>query len=100
MLALGQPFVIPESIQNAFLLTMVGIFSLGAQVAQTLGLQRESAARAATMSYLQIIFATFFQVVIIGSGLEFLSVIGSILILANGAWVAASKNPEDLVADH
>lgn len=100
MLALGQPLVVPSSIQSGFLLAMVGVFSLGAQVAQTLGLQRESAARAATMSYLQIIFATFFQVVIIGTSLEFLSVVGSVLILANGAWVAASKRPEDLVAGH
>ena len=57
MWVLGQPFVIPSSTLSLFLLLGVGLFSLFAQVFQTLGLQRESAGRAATMSYLQIIFA-------------------------------------------
>lgn len=91
MAATGSPFVWPDSWLSAIFLCSVGTFSLGAQVFQTIGLQREAAGRAAVMSYLQIIFATLFQLVIIGTPLELLSVVGSVLILVNGAWVAASK---------
>ncbi|EPQ27913.1 uncharacterized protein PFL1_04657 [Pseudozyma flocculosa PF-1] len=94
MAALGQPMVMPDSIQSMLLLTSVGLFSLLAQVFQTLGLQRETAARAATMSYLQIIFALFWQLALFGTPLEWLSVVGSVLILANGAWVALAKSQE------
>lgn len=52
------------------------------------------------MSYLQIIFATTFQVVLLGTPLEPLSVAGSLLVLANGAWVASAKSAVDGVAAH
>lgn len=43
----------------------------------------------------QILFATFFQVVLLGTPLEALSILGSVLILANGAWVASAKAADD-----
>ncbi|CEH12020.1 Permease of the drug/metabolite transporter (DMT) superfamily [Ceraceosorus bombacis] len=95
MLILRQPFVVPSTPLSAFFLVGVGIFSLCAQVFQTLGLQREKAGRAAVMSYLQIFFATTFQVLLLGTPLEPLSVAGACLILANGAWVAAAGGKED-----
>lgn len=100
MLITKTPFVWPSDWQSAFFLFTVGLFSLLAQVFQTIGLQRETAGRAAMMSYLQIIFATTFQVVLLGTPLELLSILGSILVLANGAWVAAAKDPADAVAGH
>lgn len=100
MAALQQPFVLPSDATSAFLLFTVGLFSLLAQVFQTLGLQRETAGRAAMMSYMQIIFATAFQVLLLGTPLEPLGVVGSLLVLANGAWVASAKNPEDAVGGH
>ncbi|CAO1620477.1 unnamed protein product [Jaminaea pallidilutea] len=99
MIATREPFVIPTSWTAMFLLITVGLFSLLAQVFQTVGLQRETAGRAATMSYLQILFATAFQVLVVGTPLEFLSILGSVLILANGAWVASTKTG-DSVAMH
>ena len=120
MAALREPLVVPQSPLSIFLLSGIGLFSLCAQVFQTLGLQREKAGRAAVMSYLvraasdlptepsltltavqQILFATFFQVVLLGTPLEALSILGSVLILANGAWVASAKaNDDDAVAVH
>ncbi|KAN0064415.1 hypothetical protein ACQY0O_002613 [Thecaphora frezii] len=94
MAVLGEPVVVPDSAQSVAVLLSVGVFSLLAQVFQTLGLQRETAARAATMSYLQIIFALLWQLTLFGTPLEWLSVVGSVLILANGAWVALSKSKE------
>ncbi len=73
------------------LLLAVGLFSLLAQVFQTLGLQRESAGRAATMSYLQIIFALAWQLLLFGSVPDWVSMVGSVVILGSGAWVALSK---------
>lgn len=94
MWATGETFVWPDSWLSTFFLLFVGVFSLGAQVLQTLGLQRETAGRAAAMSYLQIIFATAFQLIILGTPLEPLSVFGSIFILVNGAWVASGKGAD------
>ncbi|KAI3476664.1 hypothetical protein L1887_61759 [Cichorium endivia] len=91
MRALNEPFVIPTSKVSLVLLLGVGLFSLLAQVFQTLGLQRESAGRAATMSYLQIIFALAWQLMLFGSVPDWVSIAGSLVILASGAWVALSK---------
>ena len=92
MWVLGQPFVMPSSTLALLLLLGVGLFSLLAQVFQTLGLQRESAGRAATMSYLQIIFALAWQLLLFGSVPDWVSIVGSLIILASGAWVALSKD--------
>lgn len=92
MWVLNQPFVMPTSTLSLFLLLGVGLFSLLAQVFQTLGLQRESAGRAATMSYLQIIFALAWQLLLFGSVPDVVSIAGSLIILASGAWVALSKD--------
>ncbi|KAJ1019001.1 hypothetical protein NDA18_006152 [Ustilago nuda] len=91
MYVLKEPFVIPSSTLSLLLLLGVGLFSLLAQVFQTLGLQRESAGRAATMSYLQIIFALFWQLVLFRSVPDLVSIVGSLVILASGGWVALSK---------
>ena len=91
MWVLGQPFVIPSSTLSLILLLGVGLMSLLAQVFQTLGLQRESAGRAATMSYLQIIFALGWQLLLFGELPDWVSIAGSLIILASGAWVALSK---------
>lgn len=91
MWMLGQPFVIPSSTLSLFLLLAVGLFSLLAQVFQTLGLQRESAGRAATMSYLQIIFALTWQLLLFGELPDLVSIVGSLVILGSGAWVAMGK---------
>ncbi|EST09097.1 Drug/metabolite transporter [Kalmanozyma brasiliensis GHG001] len=91
MWVLDQPFVIPSSTLSLMLLLAVGLFSLLAQVFQTLGLQRESAGRAATMSYLQIIFALAWQLLLFGSVPDWVSMVGSVVILGSGAWVALSK---------
>ncbi|KAJ9474681.1 putative membrane protein [Pseudozyma hubeiensis] len=91
MWVLNQPFVIPSSTLSLFLLLGVGLFSLLAQVFQTLGLQRESAGRAATMSYLQIIFALAWQLLLFGQVPDWVSIAGSLVILASGAWVALGK---------
>lgn len=91
MWVLGQPFVMPTSTLSLVLLLGVGLFSLLAQVFQTLGLQRESAGRAATMSYLQIIFALTWQLLLFGSIPDWVSITGSLIILASGAWVALGK---------
>lgn len=91
MYVLNEPLVIPSSTLSLLLLLGVGLFSLLAQVFQTLGLQRESAGRAATMSYLQIIFALFWQLVLFRSVPDSVSIAGSLVILASGAWVALSK---------
>ena len=58
----GVVFAWPQSWVSAMLLTLVGVFSLLAQVFQTLGLQRESAGRAASVTFVQVsgvIFATY-----------------------------------------
>ncbi len=88
----GAPgdFVWPSSWRAGLLLTAVGLFSLLAQVFQTLGLQRETAARAATATYSQILFATLWQTTVLHGAVQALSLVGSGLIVLCGLWVAAA----------
>lgn len=54
MIIRNEPFVVPQKASSLFFLVMIGVMSLISQVFQTLGLQRESAAKAAIVSYGQV----------------------------------------------
>ena len=93
MLVTGAPFVLPSSAESSLLLLLVGVYSLGAQVFQTLGLQRETAGRAASVTYIQILFATLWQMTVLHAGFDWLSAVGSAIIVSCGLWIAISQEP-------
>ncbi|PWN52243.1 hypothetical protein IE53DRAFT_367393, partial [Violaceomyces palustris] len=56
-----------------------------------MGLQREKAGRAASVTYLQIIFASLFQLVFLHVPISPLSAAGMTIILVAAVWVTVGK---------
>jgi drug/metabolite transporter (DMT)-like permease len=56
-----------------------------------MGLQREKAGRAVSATYLQIVFASVYQLVFLHIPIQLLSGIGMVVILLAAGWVAAGK---------
>ncbi|KAJ1034986.1 hypothetical protein NDA18_000591 [Ustilago nuda] len=87
----GTQFVLPTQPKWIALLVCVGIFGLAAQILLAMGLQREKAARAVSLTYLQIVYASLYQLVFLHVPIQPLSGLGMLIILVSAAWVAAAK---------
>ncbi|OCH84839.1 DUF6-domain-containing protein [Obba rivulosa] len=92
MLVLRIPVVIPTRLDWLAMLLMIGLFGFAAQVLLTMGLQRETAGRGSMAIYLQIIFATIFERIFFHMSPSFLSVLGTLIIMASAIYVAVIKN--------
>ncbi|TKY87740.1 hypothetical protein EX895_003321 [Sporisorium graminicola] len=88
----GTKFVLPTQPKWILLLVCVGIFGLAAQILLAMGLQREKAGRAVSITYLQIVYASLYQLVFLHTPIQPLSAIGMVIILASAGWVAAGKS--------
>ncbi|GAC98824.1 hypothetical protein PHSY_006419 [Pseudozyma hubeiensis SY62] len=88
----GTKFVLPTQPKWILLLVCVGIFGLAAQILLAMGLQREKAGRAVSVTYLQIVYATLYQLVFLHIPIQPLSAIGMVIILVSAGWVAAAKS--------
>ncbi|GAK64137.1 drug/metabolite transporter superfamily [Moesziomyces antarcticus] len=84
-------FVLPTQPKWIALLVCVGIFGLAAQILLAMGLQREKAGRAVSVTYLQIVYASLYQLVFLHVPIQPLSAIGMAVILVSAGWVAAAK---------
>ncbi|KAN0060061.1 hypothetical protein ACQY0O_008034 [Thecaphora frezii] len=87
----GTQFVLPQSAKWGMLLVCIGVFGLLAQILLAMGLQREKAGRAVSATYLQIVFASFYQLFILHVPINFLSAVGMGIILSAAAWIAMGK---------
>lgn len=92
MWSTGTQFVLPTQPKWILLLVCVGIFGLAAQILLAMGLQREKAGRAVSVTYLQIVYATLYQLVFLHIPIQPLSAIGMVVILISAGWVAAGKS--------
>lgn len=89
--ALRIPLVFPPDLRGWLLFFAIGIFGFFAQLLLTMGLQREKAGRGTVAVYVQIIFAMILERIVFGRLPEFLSVIGTTMILGGAVWVAITK---------
>lgn len=56
-----------------------------------MGLQREKAGRAVSATYLQIVYASMYQLVFLHTPIQPLSAVGMVIILLSAGWVATGK---------
>ncbi|KAF2075961.1 hypothetical protein CYY_002717 [Polysphondylium violaceum] len=85
-----QSFVWPDWATWGWL-TLLGVIAVVAQGAVNRGIQLEKAAKAAAMNYLQIIFTFIWEISFLGGSIDFITVIGTLLILACAAVTAFKK---------
>ena len=84
-------YVFPSLLEWSFLIG-IGVFTHAAQVFLTKSLHREETSRAMGVSYIQILFASGWGILIFGEYPNFLSIIGMIMITA-GSLTAAHPKP-------
>ncbi|KAG7442212.1 uncharacterized protein BT62DRAFT_936322 [Guyanagaster necrorhizus] len=91
MIVMRTPLVIPTQLSWGALLAVIGFLGFFAQVALTMGLQRETAGRGTIAIYTQIIFASFAERIFFHTTSQVLSVLGTIIILSSALYVAITK---------
>lgn len=79
----GESFVIPRQLFWDAVLLLIGVFGFFGQVFAALGLQKTTAGKAAATGYLQIVFATFFQLAFLHVPIAPLSLVGSLIIITS-----------------
>ena len=77
----GLSFIIPHTIKQWSLLTAIGITGFVMQFLLTAGMQREKAARAISMTYTQLIYASIFDFITNGTIPSGWSLVGEIVIV-------------------
>ncbi|KAI0878589.1 hypothetical protein GGS24DRAFT_398767 [Hypoxylon argillaceum] len=93
-LNIGQPelqLAFPSSIRQWALLLLITACGLILQVLTTKGLAAERSNRATAMTYTHILFAAFFDRLVWGTTIGWISAIGGAMIIAGAIWVATSK---------
>lgn len=93
------PFAIPWALSTGYvpnlhelgILLAVGVATQAAQVRMTQGLQLESAGRATSMTYLQVVFAFVWGVLLFDEVPEVPAIIGAVTVLAGIVLVARSR---------
>ncbi|KAK0187175.1 drug/metabolite transporter superfamily [Armillaria mellea] len=88
MIVMRAPLVIPTQLSWGALLAVIGFLGFFAQVALTMGLQRETAGRGTIAIYTQIIFASIAERIFFHSTPHVLSVLGTLVILFSALYVA------------
>ncbi|KAK0218800.1 integral membrane protein DUF6 [Armillaria fumosa] len=95
MIVLGTPVVIPTQREwGAALLAIIGFSGFVAQALLTMGLQRETAARATTAVYTRIIFAAILEYIFFEFTPNSWSVAGIAIIVTAAIYVALSKHKD------
>lgn len=95
MIVLGTPVVIPTQREwGAALFAIIGFSGFVAQALLTMGLQRETAARATTAVYTRIIFAVILEYIFFEFTPNSWSVAGIAIIVTAAIYVALSKHKD------
>jgi drug/metabolite transporter (DMT)-like permease len=87
-------FVMPHGVVWLYLLA-IGLFTQVGQVSLTKGMQTESAGRATSFSYLQIVFAAILGILVFNEQLHLLTLIGATLIISGAMINLAWKRKAD-----
>jgi drug/metabolite transporter (DMT)-like permease len=88
--AVARDFVMPQGIEWIVLLG-VGVFTQFGQVFLTRGMQLEPAGRATALSYLQVVFAACWGVLVCGDYPDTLTIAGALLVAAGALAVARNR---------
>ncbi|KAH3666078.1 hypothetical protein OGAPHI_004267 [Ogataea philodendri] len=99
VIVLRLPLQMPHTLMQWGLLTTVGIAGFVMQYLSTMGLQREKASRAMTMSYTQLIYTTILEYLIFHHLPSFLSLLGSAIIMGSVLVVIVYKTEEEPVPE-
>ncbi|KAF2002638.1 hypothetical protein P154DRAFT_552953 [Amniculicola lignicola CBS 123094] len=84
-------FLLPSGIKDWSYLVFLGICGFVMQFLLAAGLQYEKSSRATNMVYTQMLFALAFDKLVFGTTPDYLSIIGSSLILGSAIYVAMHK---------
>ncbi|KIM31357.1 hypothetical protein M408DRAFT_258013 [Serendipita vermifera MAFF 305830] len=90
MIILRVPIIMPQNFLFAVLMLGIGVFGFLTQVFLTMGLQRETASRGSLGLYVQILFAAIAERWIFHTTPSYLSLLGTIIIMACAIYVAVS----------
>ncbi len=86
----AYPTLVWPSPYEWLLLLLVGIMTQGGQVFLTHGLHKTSAAKATSVSYLQVVLAFAWGMLLFGERPDVLSLVGALLIVV-GTWIASGR---------
>ena len=84
-------FVVPKTLGQWGLITIIGLFGFLLQFLLTEGLQREKGGRATNLTYLQLVFALGVERAVWGTTPPVESLVGAVLIVGAAAWVSLQK---------
>lgn len=87
----NQKFQIPKDKKEWLLMINLGICGFIYQLMLTIGIQRERAAKGSLISYLQILFAIFWDVCLWNEWPNLFSWFGMIIIMSSTMWVVRAK---------
>lgn len=101
MLIVRPHLIVPTRLDWIGMLFAIGLLGFGGQMLMTMGLQRETAGRGTMGTYIQIIFATFNDLVFFHAPPSVLSIIGTVIIMSSAIYVAVTKGvAKDKVGMH
>lgn len=89
----GISFALPASGYQWTLFCLIGLFGFIMQFSLTAGIQRVKASKASLMSYIGMVFAIFWDIVIWSHFPGFLSMLGILIILSN-AYIVVKFKPD------
>ncbi|ESW97225.1 hypothetical protein KL918_000833 [Ogataea parapolymorpha] len=89
------PLQIPHTLNQWLLLSTVGIAGFVMQYLSTMGMQREKAARAMSMSYTQLLYTTVLEYVLFNHLPSPLTILGSSIIIGSVMIIILYKPEED-----
>lgn len=88
-------FVLPSSLRQWGLLTVVGLCGFSTQFLLTAGLAREKSNRATGMIYTHVLFAAAFDRFVFGHNMGWISVVGCGMVVGSALWVAIGKGESE-----
>ena len=94
----ARDFVWPQGIDWLWLIG-VGIATQVGQMGLTYGLVALPAGRATSLSYLQVVFAAIFGVLVFGEWPDGTSLVGGALVVAGSVWAARAAAPRRAASD-
>lgn len=100
MLTPGLNFEMPRNARQWAYLILLGLAGFIMQYLLTAGMQREKAARAIAMSYSQLVYASFFDLVIFGHWPSRMSLIGEFIIITAVISILYCKDDSSSSSSH
>ncbi|EIW52928.1 drug/metabolite transporter [Trametes versicolor FP-101664 SS1] len=97
MVVTRTPAVVPDNLGSILMVIAVSACGFAAQMTMTTGLQRETAGRGTMAIYVQVIFAMAFERIFFNTLPNWLSLLGTVIILSSAVYVVVSFNTGERV---